>query len=85
VARDALDLAPTRDLLATLERRFDTLVLAGTIKLTQDATGTQEQRVVRVTGHDLIQAGLVALLAEHCRPQRLAAANGMAIGDPHGG
>lgn len=68
-----IDLTSTPDLIAALERRFDTLVFAGTILLTDGPIGKEEQRVVRVKGHDLIQAGLVQLLLRHCQPPMLPA------------
>ena len=71
--RHPLDLLPTSELISALERRFDTLVFAGTILLTDGPTGKEEQRVVRVKGHDLIQAGLVQLLLRHCQPPMLPA------------
>lgn len=78
--RVSIDLASTPDLLAALERRFDTLVFAGTILLVDGPAGKQEQRVVRRKGHDLVQAGLVQLLAMHCQLQELAVDRGDPIG-----
>lgn len=78
-----LDLVPTPDLLAALERRFDTLVFAGTILLRQIPGASQEQRIVRRKGHDLIQVGLLHLLMEHCQPQPLTQDTGT-IGGPDG-
>lgn len=79
---DNLDLIPTPDLLAALERRFDTLVFAGTILLRKTPEVFQEQRIVRRKGHDLIQVGLVQYLAMHVQPQMLPADPGTPVGGP---
>lgn len=79
-----LDLISTPDLIAALERRFDTLVFAGTILLRSIPGAFQEQRVVRRKGHDLIQVGLVHVLMEYCQPQPLTQDTGT-IGGPDGG
>ncbi len=79
---DNLDLIPTPDLLAALERRFDTLVFAGTILLQISPQAAQEQRIVRRKGHDLIQVGLVQVLAMHIQPQMLPVDGETPIGGP---
>ncbi len=80
VIRDSLDLASTSDLLDALERRFDALVLAGTILISTAPGGNQEQRVVRRKGHDLVGVGLVHLLLVHCQPHPLPEDREMPIG-----
>ncbi len=79
-----LDLLPTPDLLAALERRFDTLVFAGTILIRRTPEAFQEQRIVRRKGHDLIQVGLVQYLNMHIQPQMLPADPGTPIGGDDG-
>ena len=79
-----LDLISTTDLLAALERRFDTLIFAGTILLQIAPQAAQEQRIIRRKGHDLVQVGLVQYLTMHVQPQMLPVDTGKAIGGEDG-
>lgn len=76
IEKEALDLVPTEALIAALERRFDTMLLAGVQVLTQTATDRQEQRFLRKKGHDLVQIGLLQYLAMIVHPNPLQPTTG---------